>query len=238
MALAQKSLEVFLAEGPISEVGAREIDTLKAAVKASPKKRARINAHPDGEDALHEMIIAIDASCPTSVPHKHPTKSEAFHIVEGEVDIVVFTEGGEIDRIISLGAPGSGRAFYYRMSKPFFHTLIIRSGVLVVHEITNGPFRPDGTILLGFAPSKIPTSPKPAAWQAELVAARRRIAGTRGSEERNTRRWSSAAPRGSAVSSRTISWRGDARSASYHDASPPILRRPAAPPFRGRSGET
>ncbi len=116
MALVQKSPEVFLAEGPISEVGQAELDTLKAAVKASAKRRARINAHVDGEDALHEMIIAIDATSYIR-PHKHPGKSEAFHIVEGEVDIVVFADDGEIERIVALGPPGGARPFYYRMSQ-------------------------------------------------------------------------------------------------------------------------
>jgi cupin fold WbuC family metalloprotein len=175
MALIQKSPEVFLAEGPISAVGKHELDTLKAAVKASAKRRARINTHPDGEDALHEMIIAID---PNSYirPHKHPGKSEAFHIIEGEVDIVVFKDDGEIDRIVPLGAPGSGRPFYYRMSRPFFHTLIIRSDVLVVHEITNGPFRPQGTIFADFAPDDSDTQ-EAEAYQADLA---RRVATLQG----------------------------------------------------------
>ncbi len=108
MALVQKSPEVFLAEGPISAVGRSELETLKAAVRASAKRRARINTHPDGEDALHEMIIAIDPSSYIR-PHKHPGKSEAFHIVEGEVDIVVFKDDGQIDQVVPLGAPGGER---------------------------------------------------------------------------------------------------------------------------------
>ena len=175
MALVQESPEVFLAEGPIVAVGESEIALLKAAVKASPKGRARINAHPDGDDMLHEMIIAIDASSYIR-PHKHPGKSEAFHIVEGEVDIVVFKDDGEIDRIVPLGAPGSGRSFYYRMSKPFFHTLIIRSNVLIVHEITNGPFRPEATVFADFAPEDSDTR-NAAAYQADLV---RRVAALQG----------------------------------------------------------
>lgn len=171
MTLIQKSPEVFLAEGPIAAVGQTEINTLKSAVKASPKRRARINAHPDGDDTLHEMIIAIDASSYIR-PHKHPGKSEAFHIVEGEVDIVVFRDDGEIDRVVELGPPGGHRSFYYRMSDAFFHTLIIRSDLLVVHEITNGPFRPSGTVFAGFAPEDHETG-KADAYQAELV---RRVA--------------------------------------------------------------
>jgi cupin fold WbuC family metalloprotein len=167
MTLIQQSPEVFLAEGPIAAIGQAELNTLKSAVKASAKRRARINAHADGEDALHEMIIAID---PTSYirPHKHPGKSEAFHIVEGEVDIVVFTDDGEIDRIVSLGPPGGRRPFYYRMSNAFFHTLIIRSDLLVVHEITNGPFRPQATVFANFAPDDREIE-KAAAYQAGLL---------------------------------------------------------------------
>jgi len=175
MALVQKSPEVFLAEGPIAAVGEGEIARLKAAVKASSKGRARINAHPDGDDALHEMIIAIDASSYIR-PHKHPGKSEAFHIIEGEVDIVVFKDNGEIDCVVPLGAPGSGRSFYYRMSKPFFHTLIIRSNVLIVHEITNGPFRPEATVYADFAPEDS-ESQNTAAYQVDLV---RRVAALQG----------------------------------------------------------
>jgi cupin fold WbuC family metalloprotein len=167
MTLIQQSPEVFLAEGPIAAIGQAELNTLKTAVKASAKRRARINAHADGEDALHEMIIAID---PTSYirPHKHPGKSEAFHIVEGEVDIVVFTDDGEIDRIVSLGPPGGRRAFYYRMSNAFFHTLIIRSDLLIVHEITNGPFRPSATVFAEFAPDDREVE-QAAAYQAGLL---------------------------------------------------------------------
>jgi len=175
MALIQKSPEVFLAEGPISAVGSSEIDTLKAALKASAKRRARINTHPNGDDALHEMIIGIDPSSYIR-PHKHPGKSEAFHIVEGEVDIVVFKDDGEIDQIVPLGAGGGGRSFYYRMSSPFFHTLIIRSDVLIVHEITNGPFRPQETIFADFAPEDSDTE-KAEAYQADLV---RRVAELQG----------------------------------------------------------
>jgi cupin fold WbuC family metalloprotein len=175
MALVQKSPEVFLAEGPISTIGTSELETLKAAVKASARRRARINIHPDGEDMLHEMIIAIEPGSYIR-PHKHPGKSEAFHVVEGAVDIVVFKDDGEIGQLVPLGAPGSGRSFYYRMSRPFFHTLIVRSDVLIVHEITNGPFRPEATVFADFAPDDSEPG-KSEAYQAELI---RRVAALQG----------------------------------------------------------
>jgi cupin fold WbuC family metalloprotein len=167
MALVQKSPEVFLAEGPIATIGTEDIEVLRQAVRKTPKRRVRINAHPDGDDGLHEMIIAIEPGSYIR-PHKHPGKSEAFHIIEGQVDIVVFSEEGSIDRIVSLGAKGGSHPFYYRMSTPHFHTLIIHSDLLVVHEITNGPFVPSGTVFATFAPEEGDAA-NAAAFQADLV---------------------------------------------------------------------
>jgi cupin fold WbuC family metalloprotein len=153
MTLTQKSLDVFLADGPISTIGPKEIALLRDAVHKTPKGRARINAHPNSSDQLHEMIIAIEQNSYIR-PHKHPAKSEAFHVVEGDVDIIIFDDDGDIQRVVPLSAPGGENSFYYRMSQPFFHTLIIKSHLLVVHEITNGPFRPEGTIFADFAPAE------------------------------------------------------------------------------------
>lgn len=151
MNLERKSPEVFLAKGPIAAIGTEEIAVLKAAADKAPKGRVRINMHQSGDDRLHEMFIAIR---PDSYirPHKHPNKTEAFHLVYGAVDIVVFEDDGQIREIVRLGAGDVARPFYYRMSEPFFHTLVIRTDLLVVHEITNGPFEPSGTVFASFAP--------------------------------------------------------------------------------------
>lgn len=153
MRLTKKSAEVYLAEGPISTLGQDDMQLLRRGVSNSPRGRVRINAHPSDDDMLHEMFIAIRRDSYIR-PHVHPGKSEAFHIVEGVVDIVVFNEDGLVREVVPLGDGYSGRPFYYRMSQPFFHTLLIRSDILIVHEITNGPFRREGTRFAPFAPEE------------------------------------------------------------------------------------
>jgi cupin fold WbuC family metalloprotein len=145
--------EVFVAQDAIVRLGDEEIDLLKRQAAASPRRRARICAHPSNDDALHEMVIAIAAHSYIR-PHRHVGKSESFHVVEGEVDVAVFDDDGAIDEVIRLGAPGSGRRFYYRLSHSRFHTLLIRTPYLVVHEVTNGPFARDGTVQAPFAPAE------------------------------------------------------------------------------------
>lgn len=151
MNLHKVNEEVFIAEDPIVRFGDDEIAFLKRQAQANPRKRARICAHKTNDDALHEMVIAISAASYIH-PHRHIGKSESFHIVEGEVDVAVFDDAGAIVDVIELGAAGSGRRFYYRLSESAFHTLLIRSEFLVVHEVTNGPFARDRTVLAPFAP--------------------------------------------------------------------------------------
>jgi len=151
MNLRKVNEEVFIAEDPIVRLGDEEIGFLKRQARANARKRARICAHKTNDDALHEMMIAISAASYIR-PHKHIDKSESFHIVEGEVDVAVFDEAGTVVDVIELGAIGSGRKFYYRLSESAFHTLLIRSEFLVVHEVTNGPFDRERTVLAPFAP--------------------------------------------------------------------------------------
>ncbi|GAB2861214.1 hypothetical protein GCM10027277_32350 [Pseudoduganella ginsengisoli] len=171
MQLIKQSNEVYVAPGPVAAIGAAEIALLKEAVDASPRGRVRINLHADGSAPLHEMFIAIKPGSYIR-PHKHPAKSESFHLVHGAVDVVVFDDAGNVTQVVKLGQPDGGdgrRAFYYRMSEPLFHTLIIRSDVLIVHETTNGPFDRSATIFAGFAPEENAPAAEIASWQAALV---------------------------------------------------------------------
>lgn len=169
MNLQKVNDEVFIAADPIVCLGDEEIAFLKRQAALNPRRRARICAHKSNDDALHEMLIAISAASYIH-PHRHVGKSESFHIVEGEVDVAVFDEAGAIVEVIEMGPLGSGRRFYYRLSESRFHTLLIRSEFLLVHEVTNGPFDRDRTVYAPFAP------PEEQADQAreymKLVAAR------------------------------------------------------------------
>lgn len=145
--------EVYIATSPIVTLGVEHVTFLRNQASSNTRQRARICAHKNTEDSVHEMLIAITNSSYIP-PHKHHGKSESFHIVDGVVDIVVFGESGEIKDVIELGDRSSGKPFYYRLLSGVFHTLIIHTQMLIVHEITSGPFLPDDTTLAPFAPAE------------------------------------------------------------------------------------
>ena len=100
------------------------------------------------------MLIVHEKSCYVH-PHKHLNKTESFHIIEGQADIIIFDENGSIDEIISMGEKASGLKFFYRLPPSRYHTLVINTDVLVFHEITNGPFRLQDTIWAPWAPNEV-----------------------------------------------------------------------------------
>jgi cupin fold WbuC family metalloprotein len=142
---------VFAAPGPIVTLSSRATGQLTAALAQSTKGRTRICAHPGPEDPVHEMIIVL-ARGSYIQPHRHRDKSESFHIIEGELDIIVFDENGNATQTIPMGPYGGNRAFFYRMNASLFHTVIVRTPHVIFHETTTGPFRAGDADFAPWAP--------------------------------------------------------------------------------------
>jgi len=162
------SEEVFYARDGIVRIGPEEIDVVKRQALFNPRRRCRICAHPSTEDRLHEMII-VHAGDLYVHPHRHPGKSESFHIIEGRLSVVLFDDAGhEVDRI-RMGPPGSGRAVFYRLSQALYHTVLLEDPIVVFHEVTNGPFVAGETEFAPWAPGD-GDAPAQAAFRAGLLA--------------------------------------------------------------------
>lgn len=149
--LKRVSDEVYIADDTIVRLGPGEMAFLKKQALSNERGRARICAHRTTDDPLHEMLLAISAASYIH-PHKHSGKSESFLVLEGAVDVVVFEDSGEIAEIVELGDPSTGKSFYYRLADSVYHTLLIHGDLLILHEVTNGPFRRDEATFADFAP--------------------------------------------------------------------------------------
>ena len=143
--------EIYYTTDSITKVEAKDIEYLKAQASRTVRKRVRLCCHNDKENLLHEMLIVHDQDVYVP-PHRHIGKTESFHMIEGELDVVVLDDQGNILDVIEMGPYGSNRKFYYRLSESNFHTMIPRSKHVVFHEITNGPFDRKDTIFASWAP--------------------------------------------------------------------------------------
>lgn len=147
----KESAEVLYPEEEIVFVGSTDLEELKRLALLNPRQRVRLCTHRSPDDPLHEMFIVHTRDCYVR-PHKHVGKSESMTVLEGIVDVVLFSDDGSIRDVVPMGAPGSGRIFYQRLSDPVYHTLIIRSEFLVFQETTGGPFVRENTVFPEWAP--------------------------------------------------------------------------------------
>jgi cupin fold WbuC family metalloprotein len=131
---------VFYATRALPLFDAAIIGFLKTQANANPLRRARICAHPSPGADQHDMLIVSHRDTYVA-PHRHRSKSESFHIVEGEAAVLLFDDDGARADCFSMGAVGSGRPFLYRMPALQYHSLSIDSEHLVFVESTKGPFR-------------------------------------------------------------------------------------------------
>lgn len=147
------SMEVFFSNERTVRVDHAKIEFLKDHASSSRRKRSRLCTHTNTDDFLHEMFIVKTRDTYVR-PHKNLKESKSFHVIEGAMDVVLFDDRGEVSEVIQMGEYGSGRPFYYRLSEPGYHTLLVRSDVLAFKETINGPFENGDTLYASWAPEE------------------------------------------------------------------------------------
>lgn len=153
MRLYRESDEVLYADEPLVLADAPLIGRLKELARGNARRRVRLCAHPAPEDRLHEMFIVLGKGSYIR-PHRHPGKSESFHVIEGEADLLLFDDTGTpVDRI-GLGGYPTGGTFYFRIDRARFHSVVVLSESFVFHETTNGPFNRNDTEFALWAPGE------------------------------------------------------------------------------------
>ena len=144
---------VYAADQAVVATARPTVEWLKGVAAGARRRRARLCAHPDAADPLHEMLIALDASTYVR-PHRHPGKTESFHVVEGALTVMLFTDDGRVRETIRLGEYASRRPFFYRLAEPAYHTVVVESPMVVIHETTNGPFDRAATEYAAWSPAE------------------------------------------------------------------------------------
>jgi len=126
---------VFRYNSDLSTLEPNMIDFIKNKAIHHTLQRARINFHNTDDDTVQEMIIAMTNNTIVE-PHCHKNKCESFHIIEGTVRVGFLDSFSEIESVVELG----GKYKYYRLNSPKYHIVIPITKIVVVHEVTKGPF--------------------------------------------------------------------------------------------------
>lgn len=135
----------------VLELSKNDLSVLRELSENAELRRSRICLHMSEEDSVQEMVVGL---CRDSYirPHRHIGKSESYHIIEGELTVILFDESGQVTNRIEMSATDARLNLIYRLSKETWHTVIPRTEYVVFHEVTNGPFIRSDTQYAGWAP--------------------------------------------------------------------------------------
>ena len=156
ISIRKESDEVLYTKESIVKFTAQDLAELKQMARLNPRQRIRICSHLNINDKIHEMIIYHPKG--TYVPpHKHLGKDESFHLISGEIDCVIFNNQGDVIKVFPMGDYSSGKTFYYRIPADTFHTQIFKKDTFF-HEVAEGPFNREDTIIANWAPDEKETA--------------------------------------------------------------------------------
>jgi len=147
----ERSDGVYYIEEAVTVVGRQHVEFLKSAIKRTAKGRVRLCVHRDESDSIHEMFILLQKG-EYIRPHRHLNKPESLCATEGVAEIVLFSQAGEPVRSFSCGVDED--QYYYRISEPIYHTLLVQTPYFVFRETTKGPFHRAETEYAPWAPSE------------------------------------------------------------------------------------
>ncbi len=116
-------------------INGKTIDGLKQIARRE-QMDIRICLHKDSESIFHNMIL-VQHSGNFHPPHKHPTKPECYHLIEGELGALHFDDEGNITKKCRLGVNNN---FIYRIEANEYHVVFPISEWVVYHESKPGPF--------------------------------------------------------------------------------------------------
>lgn len=143
--------EVYYATNTPATIGSDSLDFLRKALPQSTRQRTRICTHKDTGEPLHEMFVIYKNSTYVR-PNCHHGKDESLIVLKGQADVIFFDELGTVTSVVQVGDYPSGKAFYCRIPREIWHTVIIRSDEIILFEATPGPFNPAHTTYAKWAP--------------------------------------------------------------------------------------
>lgn len=146
------SADVLYASTDLVTADPEMVAILRALAEASPRRRARLCAHPDPDAPQQEMLIVMSGDTYVR-PHRHLRKSETLTVLEGEAEALIFDAEGGLEARIALAPFGQERPFFYRMPQGRFHGLAVRTPWFIFLETTSGPFDPAGSESAPWAPA-------------------------------------------------------------------------------------
>jgi len=144
------------------------VEKLQHDYSLSKRKRHRFCFHQNPDVNLHDIVICYDKSSYIR-PNKHIGKSESVLVLQGDIEIYIFNDFGDLIDLISLGTFNSKKPCYVRIPPNTWHGLRSVSDIpVIMKETISGPYDSSSLIWADFAPPESETGSEGHAWYVNL----------------------------------------------------------------------
>ena len=122
-------------------LGSADLDALRAAAEASPRRRAHLELHAAGAaDPLQRFLVGIlRDSYVRAHRHVEAHKLEVTACLAGGCDLLFFDDEGHVRERHALRADGSG-AVLVQIPPNTWHSLAVQDGFAALLEVKQGPY--------------------------------------------------------------------------------------------------
>ncbi|MCK9419484.1 MAG: WbuC family cupin fold metalloprotein [Nitrospirae bacterium] len=117
------------------------LDSLTKQAMESPRHRAHFNLHPELNDPVQRLCIAIEPGSYVR-PHRHsdPETGEVLTALRGSLAILLFDERGKVlERTV---IDNNGMIAAVEFPRNTWHTLVSLESGTVFFEVKQGPYKP------------------------------------------------------------------------------------------------
>lgn len=116
-----------------------QLADLATAAQASPRRRANLNLHPQLEDPVQRLAIAMEPDT-VVMPHRHPQTFELLYHLKGRFLVLYFDETGMVTERAVLGEDCA------MVENPAgqWHAVLSLDAGGVIFEVKQGPYVPVG----------------------------------------------------------------------------------------------
>ena len=118
-------------------------DSLYQEAAISPRLRSNLNIHSSYDDPVQRMFIALEPDTYFQ-PHQHidESKWEFFLVIEGELDLLLFSSEGVVEKRIRLSANGPCKGL--EIPPHVYHCVVPTHHQAIFFEVKQGPYQAVG----------------------------------------------------------------------------------------------
>ncbi len=118
------------------------LTSLNSDAECSSRGRVHLNFHNNFDEKVQRLFISlVQGSFVEPHYHKFPHQWEMFAVIEGVVEVVLYSVEGDKIKTLFVGEGQDNRAIEFA---PFdIHSVRCVSERAVILEVKEGPFRPD-----------------------------------------------------------------------------------------------